>query len=216
MRKHSKDYFHLFYSQLFANTGDILTIVGLIAIVFNITSKTTAASMIPIIFTSGIFMSSFISNYIYQYFTQKQVLSIFQGLKLVSLASIAGLLIFGISPIFIFVLLFLNAIFDGFTNPIKNSMIPFIENKDAITSANALMNMMSSVVQLSTWALGGILMSLIGAKYLFLFALVLEMISYFFILRLSERQIYKNEKANIFSSFKAVIRDNYRDKLSLY
>lgn len=33
MRKHSKDYFHLFYSQLFANTGDILTIVGLIAIV---------------------------------------------------------------------------------------------------------------------------------------------------------------------------------------
>ena len=63
--------------------------------------------MIPIIFTSGIFMSSFISNYIYQYFTQKQVLSIFQGLKLVSLASIAGLLIFGISPIFIFVLLFL-------------------------------------------------------------------------------------------------------------
>lgn len=70
-------------------------------------------------------------------------------------------------------------------------MIPFIENKDAITSANALMNMMSSVVQLSTWALGGILMSLIGAKYLFLFALVLEMISYFFILRLSERQIYK-------------------------
>ena len=57
-------------------------------------------------------------------------------------------------------------------------MIPFIENKDAITSANALMNMMSSVVQLSTWALG-ILMSLIGAKYLFLFALVLEMISYF-------------------------------------
>ena len=53
-------------------------------------------------------------------------------------------------------------------------MIPFIENKDAITSANALMNMMSSVVQLSTWALGGILMSLIGAKYLFLFALVLE------------------------------------------
>ncbi|WP_049426620.1 MFS transporter [Staphylococcus haemolyticus] len=216
MRKHSKDYFHLFYSQLFANTGDILTIVGLIAIVFNITSKTTAASMIPIIFTSGIFVSSFISNYIYQYFTQKQVLSIFQGLKLVSLASIAGLLIFGISPIFIFVLLFLNAIFDGFTNPIKNSMIPFIENKDAITSANALMNMMSSVVQLSTWALGGILMSLIGAKYLFLFALVLEMISYFFILRLLERQIYKNEKANIFSSFKAVIRDNYRDKLSLY
>ena len=66
--------------------------------------------MIPIIFTSGIFVSSFISNYIYQYFTQKQVLSIFQGLKLVSLASIAGLLIFGISPIFIFVLLFLNAI----------------------------------------------------------------------------------------------------------
>ena len=216
MKKHSKDYFHLFYSQLFANTGDMLTVVGLISVVYSITSKTTAASMIPIIFTSGLFVSSFISNYIYQYFTQKQVLWIFQGLKLVSLSIIASLLIFEESPIFIFILLFINALFDGFTNPIKNAMIPFIEKKEYITSANALMNMMSSMVQLSTWALGGFLMSLIGAKYLFLFALVLEILSYFFIIQLSERHIYNNEKENILNSFKTVLRHNYSNKLSLY
>ena len=216
MKKHSKDYFHLFYSQLFANTGDVLTIVGLISVVYSMTSKTTAASMIPIIFTSGLFISSFISNYIYQYFTQKQVLWIFQGLKLVSLSIIASLLIFEESPIFIFILLFINALFDGFTNPIKNAMIPFIEKKEYITSANALMNMMSSMVQLSTWALGGFLMSLIGAKYLFLFALVLEILSYFFIIQLSERHIYNNEKENILNSFKTVLRHNYSNKLSLY
>ena len=216
MKKHSKDYFHLFYSQLFANTGDVLTVVGLISVVYSMTSKTTAASMIPIIFTSGLFVSSFISNYIYQYFTQKQVLWIFQGLKLVSLSIIASLLIFEESPIFIFILLFINALFDGFTNPIKNAMIPFIEKKEYITSANALMNMMSSIVQLSTWALGGFLMSLIGAKYLFLFALVLEILSYFFIIQLSERHIYNNEKENILNSFKTVLRHNYSNKLSLY
>lgn len=216
MKKHSKDYFHLFYSQLFANTGDVLIVVGLISVVYSITSKTTAASMIPIIFTSGLFVSSFISNYIYQYFTQKQVLWIFQGLKLVSLSIIASLLIFEESPIFIFILLFINALFDGFTNPIKNAMIPFIEKKEYITSANALMNMMSSIVQLSTWTLGGFLMSLIGAKYLFLFALVLEILSYFFIIQLSERYIYNNEKENILNSFKTVLRHNYFNKLSLY
>lgn len=216
MKKHSKDYFHLFYSQLFANTGDVLIVVGLISVVYSITSKTTAASMIPIIFTSGLFVSSFISNYIYQYFTQKQVLWIFQGLKLVSLSIIASLLIFEESPIFIFILLFINALFDGFTNPIKNTMIPFIEKKEYITSANALMNMMSSIVQLSTWTLGGFLMSLIGAKYLFLFALVLEILSYFFIIQLSERHIYNNEKENILNSFKTVLRHNYFNKLSLY
>lgn len=216
MKKHSKDYFHLFYSQLFANTGDVLTVVGLISVVYSMTSKTSAASMIPIIFTSGLFVSSFISNYIYQYFTQKQVLWIFQGLKLVSLSIIASLLIFEESPIFIFILLFINALFDGFTNPIKNAMIPFIEKKEYITSANALMNMMSSMVQLSTWALGGFLMSLIGAKYLFLFALVLEILSYFFIIQLSERHIYNNEKENILNSFKTVLRHNYFNKLSLY
>ena len=216
MKKHSKDYFHLFYSQLFANTGDVLTIVGLISVVYSMTSKTTAASMIPIIFTSGLFISSFISNYIYQYFTQKQVLWIFQGLKLVSLSIIASLLMFERSPIFIFILLFINALFDGFTNPIKNAMIPFIEKKEYITSANALMNMMSSMVQLSTWALGGFLMSLIGAKYLFLFALVLEILSYFFIIQLSEQHIYNNEKENILNSFKTVLRHNYSNKLSLY
>ena len=216
MKKHSKDYFHLFYSQLFANTGDVLIVVGLISVVYSITSKTTAASMIPIIFTSGLFVSSFISNYIYQYFTQTQVLWIFQGLKLVSLSIIASLLIFEESPIFIFILLFINALFDGFTNPIKNAMIPFIEKKEYITSANAIMNMMSSIVQLSTWTLGGFLMSLIGAKYLFLFALVLEILSYFFIIQLSERHIYNNEKENILNSFKTVLRHNYSNKLSLY
>lgn len=216
MKKHSKDYFHLFYSQLFANTGDVLTVVGLISVVYSMTSKTTAASMIPIIFTSGLFVSSFISNYIYQYFTQKQVLWIFQGLKLVSLSIIANLLIFEQSPIFIFILLFINALFDGFTNPIKNAMIPFIEKKEYLTSANALMNMMSSMVQLSTWALGGFLMSLIGAKYLFLFALVLEILSYFFVIQLSERHIYNSEKENILNSFKTVLRHNYSNKLSLY
>ena len=216
MKKHSKDYFHLFYSQLFSNTGDVLIVVGLISVVYSITSKTTAASMIPIIFTSGLFVSSFISNYIYQYFTQKQVLWIFQGLKLVSLSIIASLLIFEESPIFIFILLFINALFDGFTNPIKNAMIPFIEKKEYITSANALMNMMSSIVQLSTWTLGGFLMSLIGAKYLFLFALVLEILSYFFIIQLSERHIYNNEKEYILNSFKTVLRHNYFNKLSLY
>lgn len=216
MKKHSKDYFHLFYSQLFANTGDVLTVVGLISVVYSMTSKTTAASMIPIIFTSGLFVSSFISNYIYQYFTQKQVLWIFQGLKLVSLSIIASLLMFERSPIFIFILLFINALFDGFTNPIKNAMIPFIEKKEYITSANALMNMMSSMIQLSTWALGGFLMSLIGAKYLFLFAFVLEILSYFFIIQLSERHIYNNEKENILNSFKTVLRHNYSNKLSLY
>ncbi|WP_049334886.1 MFS transporter [Staphylococcus hominis] len=216
MKKHSKDYFHLFYSQLFANTGDLLTVVGLISVVYSMTSKTTAASMIPIIFTSGLFVSSFISNYIYQYFTQKQILWIFQGLKLVSLSIIASLLMFERSPIFIFILLFINALFDGFTNPIKNAMIPFIEKKEYITSANALMNMMSSMVQLSTWALGGFLMSLIGAKYLFLFALVLEILSYFFVIQLSERHIYNNEKENILNSFKTVLRHTYSNKLSLY
>ena len=63
-------------------------------------------------------MSSFISNYIYQYFTQKQVLSIFQGLKLVSLASIGFINIWHISH-FIFVLLFLNAIFDGLQTQLR-------------------------------------------------------------------------------------------------
>ena len=81
MKKHSKDYLS-FYSQLFANTGDVLTVVGLISVVYSMTSKTTAASMIPIIFTSGLFVSSFISNYIYQYFTQNKYYGFSKGLNL--------------------------------------------------------------------------------------------------------------------------------------
>ncbi len=71
MKKHSINFKNLFYSQLFANTGDILYIVGLISYVYIVTKSATSSALIPVIITMGIFISGFISPYIYQYISKK-------------------------------------------------------------------------------------------------------------------------------------------------
>ncbi|PTH50029.1 MFS transporter, partial [Staphylococcus arlettae] len=63
MKGHSKNFKNLFYSQLFANTGDILYIVGLISYIYMVTQSATSSALIPVIITIGIFISGFISPY---------------------------------------------------------------------------------------------------------------------------------------------------------
>lgn len=57
MKQHSKNFKNLFYSQFFANTGDILYIVGLISYVYTVTKSATSSALIPVIITIGIFIN---------------------------------------------------------------------------------------------------------------------------------------------------------------
>lgn len=75
----------------------------------------------------------------------------------------------------------MNSLFDDFTNPIKNSMIPLLEDDTNITIANAKMNTMSNIVQVGSWSLGGILLSLIGNINLVILTIFCYIISVIFI-----------------------------------
>ncbi|RIM67004.1 MFS transporter, partial [Staphylococcus arlettae] len=162
MKGHSKNFKNLFYSQLFANTGDILYIVGLISYIYMVTQSATSSALIPVIITIGIFISGFISPYIYQFVTKKNVLIIFQSSKTIIMLLIVLLILNSNQILSIYILIFLNSFFDGFTNPVKNSMIPLIEKENMIAPSNAKMNTMNNTIQVGGWAIGGILLAYIG------------------------------------------------------
>lgn len=216
MKGHSKNFKNLFYSQLFANTGDILYIVGLISYIYMVTQSATSSALIPVIITIGIFISGFISPYIYQFVTKKNVLIIFQSSKTIIMLLIVLLILNSNQILSIYILIFLNSFFDGFTNPVKNSMIPLIEKENMIAPSNAKMNTMNNTIQVGGWAIGGILLAYIGYMNVIIFTICLYIISVIFILKLTKIKEIEEERNSMLNSFKKMIKINISNKLSLF
>ncbi|MDU7685589.1 MAG: MFS transporter, partial [Klebsiella grimontii] len=216
MKVHSKNFRNLFYSQLFANIGDILYIVGLISYIYTITRSATSSALVPIIITIGMFISGFISPYIYQFLTKKNVLVIFQFSKIIIMLVIILTILHSNQILLIYILIFLNSFFDGFTNPVKNSMIPLIEKETMIAPSNAKMNTMNNTIQVGGWAIGGILLASIGYINIIFFTIFLYILSFIFILKLSEINELKEEKKSMIASFNSMLKKNISNKLSLF
>lgn len=216
MKVHSKNFRNLFYSQLFANIGDILYIVGLISYIYTITRSATSSALVPIIITIGMFISGFISPYIYQFLTKKNVLVIFQFSKTIIMLVIILTILHSNQILLIYILIFLNSFFDGFTNPVKNSMIPLIEKETMIAPSNAKMNTMNNTIQVGGWAIGGILLASIGYINIIFFTIFLYILSFIFILKLSEINELKEEKKSMLASFNNMLKKNISNKLSLF
>ena len=216
MKVHSKNFRNLFYSQLFANIGDILYIVGLISYIYTITRSATSSALVPIIITIGMFISGFISPYIYQFLTKKNVLVIFQFSKIIIMLVIILTILHSNQILLIYILIFLNSFFDGFTNPVKNSMIPLIEKETMIAPSNAKMNTMNNTIQVGGWAIGGILLASIGYINIIFFTIFLYILSFIFILKLSEIKELKEEKKSMIASFNSMLKKNISNKLSLF
>ncbi|PTH54062.1 MFS transporter, partial [Staphylococcus arlettae] len=216
MKGHSKNFKNLFYSQLFANTGDILYIVGLISYIYMVTQSATSSALIPVIITIGIFISGFISPYIYHFVPKKNVLIIFQSSKTIIMLLIVLLILNSNQILSIYILIFLNSFFDGFTNPVKNSMIPLIEKENMIAPSNAKMNTMNNTIQVGGWAIGGILLAYIGYMNVIIFTICLYIISVIFILKLTKIKEIEEERNSMLNSFKKMIKINISNKLSLF
>lgn len=215
--KHSRNFYHLFFSQLFANTGDIIYIVGLISFVYQLTGKATSAGTIPIVITAGIFLSGILSPYIYQRLSKQRVLLIFQMLKIVILIGILAFISVSITElIYLYLLIFINSLFDGFTNPIKNSFIPYIEKEEHILSANAKMNTMNNVVQVGSWALGGILLAALGYSNLIILTIVLYIFAVIFTLFIKDDKQVETEAETMMGSFHNMIKTNLKTPWSRF
>ncbi|MFC1451521.1 MFS transporter, partial [Bacillus cereus] len=102
---------------------------------------------------------------------------------------------------YLYFFIFMNSLFDGFTNPIKNSMIPLLEDNTNITIANAKMNTMSNIVQVGSWSLGGILLSLIGNINLVILTIFCYIISVVFIYLINVTIEHGTQKETFHRSF---------------
>ncbi|KAA1039381.1 MFS transporter [Macrococcus equipercicus] len=216
MKRYTNNFKYLYFSQLFANTSDNLYIIALIAYLYAMTNSVQTSALIPIFITSAYFLSGFIAPYVYSRFQKQYILVFNQTTKCCLLITLLLTMRFEIQMVYILGLAFLIAFLDGFTNPLSNTLIPYFEKKENILGANTKISSMNNIVQISAWALGSILLTLLHSEGLIITCIIFSIISVIFIMKINFSINTVEKEIAGSKSFKEVIQSNGNSSYSKY
>ncbi|QLQ21814.1 MAG: hypothetical protein HZT42_05285 [Paracoccaceae bacterium] len=142
-----KSFYTLLVSQWLANTGDVLYIVALIALLYQQTGSALMAVSFPIAVTAGMTLSGFFFARILSRYSLGKTLVLSQLMKTVTLV----LVLFTDSILVLGLVLFI-AFLDGFARPIQASFIPRLTTNRQ--QANSLVQGSNQFIQLAMWCSG--------------------------------------------------------------
>ncbi|ACQ69351.1 major facilitator superfamily MFS_1 [Exiguobacterium sp. AT1b] len=165
-----KSFYTLLVSQWLANTGDVLYIVALIALLYQQTRSALMAASFPIAVTAGMTLSGFFFARILSRYSLGKTLVLSQLMKTVTLV----LVLFTDSILVLGLVLFI-AFLDGFARPIQASFIPRLTTNRQ--QANSLVQGSNQFIQLAMWPLGTMLVSLTSSAIALIVSLVLFSLS---------------------------------------
>lgn len=154
----------LWIGQSFANLGDVLYIVGLIAILYSVTESALFLAMLPFLNTFGRFVSGMFAPILLSKHPLKTLLVSSQTSKTIVLLVLSIYLSFHTTPVLwiVLVAIFIISFLDGWANPATHAMLPRLVKKHEIVKANSLISVITDTIQLGGWAVGGILVSLLN------------------------------------------------------
>lgn len=156
----------LWIGQSLANFGDVFYIVGLITILYSVSESVFYLALLPFINTFGRFISGFISPVLFNKYQLKTLLVGSQIGKTIFLLCLV--LWVSLSPhmsiSIILVFIMLIAFLDGWAMPATRAMLPRIIEKQEIVKANSFISVVDQTIQLGGWALGGILVAMVGGQ----------------------------------------------------
>lgn len=163
----SKSFRSLWIGQSLANLGDVFYIAGLISILYSVTGSPVYLALLPFLNMAGRAVSGAVSPLLLNKFRLKSMLVFSQVSKTAVLSLLAGrLLVQSASDIlFVLVLIFVIAVFDGWALPASDAMLPRLVEKEELMKANSFLALLNESIQLGGWALGGILTAAAGGQY---------------------------------------------------
>jgi MFS transporter, DHA3 family, macrolide efflux protein len=150
----------LWVGQGFANTGDVLYIVALIAVLYQATGSALYLSLLPFTITMARFVSGMCAPLVLNRVSLKGLLVGSQSLKTVLLGWLGlSLWIFTPSVLFILMIAFLIAFLDGWAAPARNAMLPQLVSENELAKANSFVAVVDQSIQFGGWAIGGIIVA---------------------------------------------------------
>lgn len=175
MKRHS--FRLLLTGQSLANLGDVFYIVSLVSTIYLLTGSAFYMALLPFFSMSTRFLGALAAPQVMDRFPLPQLLAYSQGLKTLLLFILAVSYEHMMQETILLTFLFLAAIafLDGWASPASYTLIPRLLERDQLVKANGIWGVVTQTIQLSAWALGGILLAFSSAETLIWMTVVLYM-----------------------------------------
>ncbi|MBA2870293.1 MFS family permease [Anoxybacillus calidus] len=165
----NRSFRYLVVGQSLANGGDLFYIVGLMALLYNLSQSSFYMALIPFVVTisrlvCGLFVPILLDKY-----ELKKLLFVSQLWKSVLLLFLGALVAFFISNdtlLHIFIFVSFISFLDGVAHPARNAMIPRLIEESDLVRANSILSVIDQTIQFGGWAAGGVLASFLPPSHL--------------------------------------------------
>lgn len=163
-----KSFRYLWIGQALANSGDLFYIVGLMAMIHGITGSAMLMAMIPFITTTTRFISGSFAPVLMDKYSLKSLLVSSQiGKTVVLFLLMVTCYALGEQEATVYVILgfvFLISLLDGWAAPASHAMLPRLVDAAELTKANSFVAIVDQMIQLGGWAVGGLLVAVLGGS----------------------------------------------------
>jgi len=210
----TKAFRYLWVGQSFANAGDILYIVALIAAIYQATGSAFQMMLVPFVITFSKFISSVIAPILIDRYTLKRLVATSQLLKTIFIFCLFFLVLKSTSFIWLlFLLAALIAVLDGCAFPASNAVVPSIVKREELMKTNGFLSTMEQSIQFTSWFAGGLVTELIQPKGTLFITGVFYLISTIFMYSIPiyyEKNV-QNTNEYHFSTYIAQLSDGWRE-----
>ncbi|WP_052353839.1 MFS transporter [Neobacillus jeddahensis] len=172
----------LWVGQMSVNLADILYVVCLIKLIFDLTDSVIYMSLVPFFNTISTLISGLLAPLVINKYGLKSILVYTQcGKTLFMLFLCLTVAHMKIDWLFmIYLLICLIAFLDGWATPARNALVPSLVDESKLVKTNSLLSISDQIVQLISWPIGSILLVSFGAEPILWFTLSLYIISTLF------------------------------------
>lgn len=205
-----KNFKNLLLAQSTANIADVFFRVSVISNIFMLTKSVMATSMIPVIIGISSFISSFFLPVITRNKPLNEILFFTQFVKTINIVSLFTIVFFlGNAPVWvIYILVCFISFMDGFAGPVSSAIIPKYSSN--LTRANSLLSTSNEATQIVGWALGGILLTIIGFYKILIITIMLFILATIMFFRLPAviKEVMENEttKESLIKGWKLIFK----------
>lgn len=207
--KKNKSFKYFWVASSVSTIGDYVDDIAFAQLVYFITESTLLSSYVFAIKIICSILAIFTSTFVDRNSKKCIIItsSLFQGITLLILF---GLYSFGkVNIIILMVTVTVQTIFSSFVTPARNAIIMNLVDKEELINARASMSVASSIIQLSSYAFSGVLISLVGLKY----AILLDSMTFFVsvtLLAKVEEENCLDDKVNARSSFLVDVKNGFK------
>lgn len=177
----NKNFSLLMIGQSFANVGDVLYMVSVISIIYDLKGSATAASFVPFTITTCMFISSIITPLLVGKIRLNGLMAGSQIGKTLLLI-LFGFALTGITAsnyYIVFIVIGFIAFLDGCANPIRQTLIPYYVQPEKLMKANGIAETVTQLIQAAMWFVGSMFLLILSPQQLIWFVGCLFIISSF-------------------------------------